>query len=64
MKSSLGKLGRKLSLQKSDVKEVRDHQPSAHIDELAQASKVGFVLLDAFYLSLLILNPLMCAYFL
>ncbi|CAI9277245.1 unnamed protein product [Lactuca saligna] len=39
MKSSLGKLGRKLSLQKSDVKEVRDHQPSAHIDELAQASK-------------------------
>lgn len=39
MKSSLGKLGRKLSLQKSDVKEIRDHQPSAHIDELAQASK-------------------------
>lgn len=39
MKSSLGKLGRKLSLQKSDVKEMRDHQPSAHIDELAQASK-------------------------
>ncbi|KAL4568127.1 hypothetical protein LXL04_023729 [Taraxacum kok-saghyz] len=39
MKSSLGKLGRKLSLQKSDVKETRDHQPSAHIDEIAQASK-------------------------
>ncbi|KAI3503622.1 hypothetical protein L1887_32068 [Cichorium endivia] len=39
MKSSLGKLGRKLSLQKSDVREMRDHQPSAHIDELAQASK-------------------------
>ncbi|XP_071692287.1 uncharacterized protein At2g33490-like [Rutidosis leptorrhynchoides] len=39
MKSSLGKLGRRLSMQKSEVKETRDHQPSAHIDELAQASK-------------------------
>lgn len=33
------KLGRKLSLQRSDVKEMRDHQPSAHLDELDQASK-------------------------
>lgn len=45
MKSSLGKLGRRLTMQKSDVKEMRDHQPSAHIDELAQASKVGFLIL-------------------
>ncbi|MFS7970377.1 hypothetical protein Hanom_Chr09g00820271 [Helianthus anomalus] len=39
MKSSLGKLGRKLSMTRSDVKEKRDHQPSAHLEELAQASK-------------------------
>ncbi|KAI3825290.1 hypothetical protein L1987_06771 [Smallanthus sonchifolius] len=39
MKSSLGKIGRKLTMHKSDVKEMRDHQPSAHLDELAQASK-------------------------
>ncbi|KAL9994892.1 hypothetical protein Hdeb2414_s0005g00170881 [Helianthus debilis subsp. tardiflorus] len=39
MKSSLGKLGRKLTMQKTDVKEMRDHQPSALIDELALASK-------------------------
>ncbi|XP_024975156.1 uncharacterized protein At2g33490-like isoform X2 [Cynara cardunculus var. scolymus] len=32
-----GKL--KLSLHKSDGKEKKDHQPSAHLDELAQASK-------------------------
>ncbi|KAK9052287.1 hypothetical protein SSX86_028916 [Deinandra increscens subsp. villosa] len=39
MKSSLEKLGRKLSKNRGDVKEMRDHQPSALIDELAQASK-------------------------
>ncbi|KAK1423227.1 hypothetical protein QVD17_18524 [Tagetes erecta] len=39
MKSPLVKLGRKLAMQKSDVKEMRDHQSSAHLDELAQASK-------------------------
>ncbi|KAI3784616.1 hypothetical protein L1987_43718 [Smallanthus sonchifolius] len=39
MKSSLGKLGRKLSMNRSDVREKRDHQPSAHLEELAQASK-------------------------
>ncbi|KAJ9564215.1 hypothetical protein OSB04_000181 [Centaurea solstitialis] len=32
-----GKL--KLSMHKSDGKEKKDHQPSAHLDELAQASK-------------------------
>lgn len=42
MKSPLVKFGRKLAMQKSDVKEMRDHQPCAHLDELAQASKVGF----------------------
>ncbi|XP_076949601.1 uncharacterized protein At2g33490-like [Bidens hawaiensis] len=39
MKSSLGKLGRKLSMSRSDVKDKRDHHPSAHLEELAQASK-------------------------
>ncbi|XP_076917149.1 uncharacterized protein At2g33490-like [Bidens hawaiensis] len=39
MKSSLGKLGRKLSMSRSDVKDKRDHHPSAHFEELAQASK-------------------------
>ncbi|KAI7737663.1 hypothetical protein M8C21_003967 [Ambrosia artemisiifolia] len=36
MKTSFGKLGRKLTMQKSDMK---DHQASAHVDELNQASK-------------------------
>ncbi|KAD7478723.1 hypothetical protein E3N88_01859 [Mikania micrantha] len=36
---SFGKFGLKLSTQKSDVKEMRSHQASAHLDELAQASK-------------------------
>lgn len=39
MKSSLGKLGRKLTIHKSDVKDKKDHQSPAHLDELAQASK-------------------------
>ncbi|KAI7729852.1 hypothetical protein M8C21_025636 [Ambrosia artemisiifolia] len=39
MKSSLNKLGRKLSMSRSDVKDKKDHQPSAHLEELAQASK-------------------------
>ncbi|KAL8251376.1 hypothetical protein R6Q59_035069 [Mikania micrantha] len=39
MKSSLGKLGRKLSISRSDVRDKRDHQPSGHLEELAQASK-------------------------
>ncbi|KAK9050010.1 hypothetical protein SSX86_031021 [Deinandra increscens subsp. villosa] len=39
MKSSLGKLGRKLTMQKSDVKEMRAHHSSVDLDELAQASK-------------------------
>lgn len=39
MKSSLGKLGRKLSMNRIDGKEKRDHQPSAHLEELAQASR-------------------------
>lgn len=39
MKSSLEKFGRKLTMHKSDGKEKRDHQPSAHLDELVQASK-------------------------
>ncbi|XP_024978632.1 uncharacterized protein At2g33490-like isoform X2 [Cynara cardunculus var. scolymus] len=39
MKSSLGKLGRKLSINRSDGKDKRDHQPSAHLEDLAHASK-------------------------
>ncbi|GJW48601.1 putative arfaptin homology domain/BAR domain protein [Tanacetum coccineum] len=41
MKSSFGKLGRRLSMQRSDVKEIHhhQHQPSVYIDQLNQASK-------------------------
>ena len=39
MKSSLGKL-RRLALHKNDGKEKREFQPSAHLDELAQAAQV------------------------
>ncbi|KAM7509300.1 hypothetical protein LguiA_019753 [Lonicera macranthoides] len=38
MKSSLGKL-RKFALHKGDSKEKKDHQASAHLDELAHASQ-------------------------
>ncbi|KAK4603190.1 hypothetical protein RGQ29_011946 [Quercus rubra] len=38
MKSSLGKL-RRLALHKNDAKEKREFQPSAHLDELAQAAQ-------------------------
>lgn len=52
MKSSLGKLGRKLSMQRSDVnnhKEIKDHhQPSAYLDDLAHASKVVFFFIFLF----------------
>nr|KAJ0223716.1 hypothetical protein LSAT_V11C200084950 [Lactuca sativa] len=39
MKSSLEKFGRKLTMHKNDGKEKKDHQPSAHLDELVQVSK-------------------------
>ncbi|KAK9067386.1 hypothetical protein SSX86_014714 [Deinandra increscens subsp. villosa] len=39
MKSSFGKLGRKLSMTRGDGREKRDQQPSSHLEELAQASK-------------------------
>ncbi|KAI7746402.1 hypothetical protein M8C21_033632 [Ambrosia artemisiifolia] len=39
MKSSLEKFGRKLTMYKTDAKDKRNHQPSIHLDELAQASK-------------------------
>ncbi|KVI09259.1 hypothetical protein Ccrd_012369 [Cynara cardunculus var. scolymus] len=39
MKSSLEKFGRKLTMHKNDGKEKRDHQPSALLDDVVQASK-------------------------
>ncbi|KAL4577078.1 hypothetical protein LXL04_013180 [Taraxacum kok-saghyz] len=36
---SLEKFGRKFTMHKNDGKEKRDHQASAHLDELVQASK-------------------------
>lgn len=50
MKSSLEKL-RKLARHKSDAKEKKDHQSSAQLDELAQASQVpAFMLLYSYFL--------------
>lgn len=48
MKSSLEKFGRKLTMHKNDGKEKKDHQPSAHLDELVQVSKVGILFLFLF----------------
>lgn len=39
MKSSLEKFGRKLTMHKNDSKEKRDHQSSALLDDVVQASK-------------------------
>lgn len=46
MKSSLGKL-RKFAIHKGDVKEKREFQASAHLDELAQAAQVPVSVLSS-----------------